>query len=104
MPIGLCVRCGKPAEHVHHIWPVKTHPESELDPVCGISVCKECHFVFSHKKGTECSLVELRGKVCFPIVFGKPMLASTEMPLPEGVLPFTFPSQDTTDLKEETQV
>jgi len=66
-----CQRCGSPAEHVHHIYPIKTHPESELDPVNGISVCKECHYSYFHKKGTECSLPALAGKTCYAIVNGE---------------------------------
>ena len=73
-----CQRCGSPAEHVHHIWPVKTHPESELDPVCGISVCKECHYTHFHKKGTMCSMNNLAKKLCFPIKFGVPVKSKRE--------------------------
>ena len=66
-----CQRCGAPAEHVHHMLPVKTHPESEIDPIVGISVCIPCHFVHFHKRGTDCATNKLASKSCFAIVNGE---------------------------------
>jgi hypothetical protein len=82
-----CVRCGHPAVHVHHIYPCKTHPLEELDPGNGISVCKFCHYVYFHQRGTICALNELAKKICFPIVFGEARRpAEKVIPLPPGVL------------------
>jgi len=66
-----CQRCGADAEHVHHIFPVKTHPESEVDPINGISVCKHCHYTYFHQKGTVCAMNKLAGKECYAIVNGE---------------------------------
>jgi len=60
---NLCQYCGGKAIDVHHIKPVKTHPHLALDPDNGISFCKECHYKFGHKTGTECSTGNLAKKV-----------------------------------------
>lgn len=38
-----CIVCGAPMKHVHHIKPVKSHPELALNPDNLISVCEDCH-------------------------------------------------------------
>jgi len=55
--------CDKPAEHAHHIHPVKTHPGLALDPDNGISLCVECH-KYIHRAGIECSYGRIAAKIC----------------------------------------
>lgn len=84
-----CVRCGDKAVHVHHIYPCKTHPLEELDPINGISVCHRCHYVHFHQRGTICALNELAKKICYPIIFGEAKRpVKIETPPPPGVLTF----------------
>jgi len=40
---------------VHHEKPQKTHPGMTLDPDNGIILCRDCHYKYGHKTGTECS-------------------------------------------------
>jgi len=44
----LCVKCGKPAEEVHHIIHLSPdniwNPEITMDPQNLVSLCKDCHF------------------------------------------------------------
>jgi len=40
---------------VHHEKSQKTHPGMSLDPDNGIILCKDCHYKYGHKTGTECS-------------------------------------------------
>lgn len=82
----LCVRCGEPAVHVHHIDPVKTHPESVVDPPNGISVCLRCHYDHFHERGSVCSLPNLAKKICYSIVNGIPRKPIEKINLPFGVL------------------
>jgi 5-methylcytosine-specific restriction enzyme A len=58
-----CQYCGEKAINAHHEKPVKTHPHLALDPDNGISCCKECHYKYGHKTGTECSTGNLSKKV-----------------------------------------
>jgi len=57
-----CVYCEQLATIAHHILPQKTHPELNLDPENGISVCKKCHYKYGHKG--ECSTGNLGKLVC----------------------------------------
>lgn len=100
-----CVRCGAPAEHVHHEHPVKTHPMEVVDPDNGICVCRKCHYYHFHKGGEICSLPNLSKKVCFSIVNGQPKRPKTKsnIILSEGVLLFTFPHQVESDLMKDSQ-
>jgi len=43
-----CNYCGKNADRVHHIYPIKTCPEFSLDIDYGLSVCHVCHDIYSH--------------------------------------------------------
>ena len=60
-----CVRCGKPAQEVHHdkrlspanIWDVK----ATLNPDNLMSLCKECHFA-EHKAEKEAGRANAKGK------------------------------------------
>jgi hypothetical protein len=57
-----CQYCGKQAEHVHHERPQKLEPFFALDPDLAWSVCKECHYKYSHKD--ECSSGNLAKVMC----------------------------------------
>jgi len=59
-----CVYCGEQAEHVHHTRPQKLEPFFALDPDYAISTCENCHFLFGHKTGTECSTGNLANRIC----------------------------------------
>jgi len=59
-----CIYCGEKAEHVHHTRPQKLEPFFSLDPDYAISVCKECHYKYGHKTGTECSTGNLANRIC----------------------------------------
>lgn len=45
-----CAACGKDKKlEVHHIKPVHTHPDLELDPLNLITLCADpCHIIFGH--------------------------------------------------------
>ena len=60
----ICEYCGKPATDVHHEKPKKTDPMLVLDPDYGHACCKECHYKYGHKTGTECSTGNLAKKIC----------------------------------------
>ncbi|MHA1701001.1 MAG: NUMOD3 domain-containing DNA-binding protein [Promethearchaeota archaeon] len=60
----ICEFCGGVATIAHHEKPVKTHPLLALDPDNGIACCKECHYKYGHKTGTECSTGALANKIC----------------------------------------
>lgn len=66
----LCQWCEiAPAEHVHHINPVKTHPMEALDPPNGLSCCMTCHYKYGHPAGDkDCSTGNLAQKVCSVII------------------------------------
>jgi len=64
---NLCIYCGQPATIAHHILPQKTHPESALDSVNGLSVCQECHFKYGHRE-PWCTTGKLSTLVCKRIV------------------------------------
>jgi hypothetical protein len=83
----LCVRCGKPAVHVHHEHAVKTHPMEVLDPDNGLSVCLRCHYDHFHERGSICSLSNLSKKVCYSVVNGIPKKPSEICKLPDGLIP-----------------
>jgi len=60
-----CEKCESTENlHVHHEKPVKTHPHLALDPDNGIVLCRECHYKYGHKTGTECSTGNLAAKIC----------------------------------------
>ena len=60
-----CQKCGsKENLHCHHIIPVKLEPLFALDLDNGIVLCKDCHYKYGHKTGTECSTGNLANKVC----------------------------------------
>ncbi len=60
-----CQMCGsKEHLHCHHIIPVKLKPMFSLDPDNGIVLCKDCHYKYGHKIGTECSTGNLANKIC----------------------------------------
>jgi len=59
-----CIYCGEKAEYVHHTRPQKLEPFFALDPDYAISVCKDCHYKYGHKSGTECSTGNLATKIC----------------------------------------
>jgi hypothetical protein len=59
---GLCEYCGEPAEHVHHIFPVKIEPFFALDPDYGVACCAKHHYKYAHKD--ECSTGNLAKIVC----------------------------------------
>ena len=60
-----CQKCGsKENLHCHHIIPVKIEPIFSLDPDNGIVLCKDCHYEYGHKIGTECSTGNLANKIC----------------------------------------
>jgi len=50
--------------HVHHEKPQKTNPMMILDPDNGIVFCGECHYIYGHRTGTECSTSNLANKKC----------------------------------------
>ena len=51
----ICQRCGKPnARTVHHVKPVKTHPDLIFDIANGITVCGKCHMAIHRKEGRLC--------------------------------------------------
>jgi len=53
---NFCEMCeSKENLQVHHEKPQKTHPGMTLDPDNGIILCKDCHYKYGHKTGTECS-------------------------------------------------
>ena len=59
-----CQMCGSKKDlHCHHIIPVKIEPMFVLDPDNGIVLCKECHYKYGHKTGTECSTGNLAKKI-----------------------------------------
>lgn len=60
----VCEYCGKKAAEVHHEKSQKTDPIFALDPDYGHACCKECHYKYGHKKGTECSTGNLAKKIC----------------------------------------
>ena len=59
-----CQYCGEQAEHVHHERPQKLEPFYSLDPDLAWSVCKKCHYIKGHTKGTKCSTGILSTVVC----------------------------------------
>jgi len=60
-----CQICGSKKDLCcHHIIPVKIEPIFALDPDNGIVLCKECHYEYGHKTGTECSTGNLAKKRC----------------------------------------
>jgi len=59
-----CVYCEEKAEHIHHTRPQKLEPFFTLDPDYGISCCRNCHYKYGHKTGTECSTGNLASKIC----------------------------------------
>ena len=60
----ICEYCDKSATDVHHEKPKKTDPMLALDTDYGHACCKECHYKYGHKKGTECSTGALARKIC----------------------------------------
>lgn len=52
-----CRYCGKEANCVHHIYPVKTCPEFSLDIDYGLSVCHTCHDTYAHRD--ECTYYKI---------------------------------------------
>jgi len=63
-----CQKCGsKENLHCHHIIPIKLEPLFALDPDNGIVLCKDCHYKYGHKTGTECSTGNLAKKLCLEI-------------------------------------
>ena len=58
----LCEYCGKPAEHIHHIYPKKLEPFFILDPYYGVACCKKCHYKYGHQD--ECSTGNLSKMIC----------------------------------------
>jgi len=53
---NFCEMCDSRIDlQVHHEKPQKTHPGMTLDPDNGIILCKDCHYKYGHKTGTECS-------------------------------------------------
>jgi len=61
----LCEYCEEKATHVHHSRPQKLEPGFSLDPDFGIACCKDCHYKYGHKTGTECSTGNLSQEVCY---------------------------------------
>jgi len=62
---NFCEKCESTENlHVHHEKPVKTHPHLALDPDNGIVLCRECHYKYGHKTGTECSTGNLTANIC----------------------------------------
>jgi len=60
-----CQKCGSKKDlHCHHIIPIKIEPIFSVDPDNGIVLCKECHYKYGHKTGTECSTGNLAVKQC----------------------------------------
>lgn len=60
----VCEYCGLKATNVHHEQTVKEQPMLSLDPDYGHAVCKDCHYKYGHKTGTECSTGNLAKKIC----------------------------------------
>jgi 5-methylcytosine-specific restriction endonuclease McrA len=40
---GMCERCGRPGDHLHHVLPKSHHPEFRDVPANHLKVCMECH-------------------------------------------------------------
>jgi len=59
-----CQYCDEKATHIHHERPQKLEPFFALDPDFAWSCCKECHYKYGHKTGTECSTGNLANKIC----------------------------------------
>ena len=59
-----CEYCGEKATHCHHIRPQKLEPFFSLDPDFGVACCKDCHYKYGHKTGTECSTGNLGKVIC----------------------------------------
>jgi hypothetical protein len=60
----ICQYCGGKATEIHHERSQKLEPFFALDPDLAWSCCKECHYKYGHKTGTECSTGNLAIKVC----------------------------------------
>jgi len=53
---NFCELCDSRIDlQAHHEKSQKTHPGMTLDPDNGIILCKDCHYKYGHKTGTECS-------------------------------------------------
>jgi len=63
---NICQYCGEEGNTVHHTRPVKLEPFLALDAVYAITVCKDCHIKYGHKKGTICSTGNLAAQTCNP--------------------------------------
>ena len=60
-----CEFCGEKNDLIaHHEIPIKINPNFALDPENGIVLCKKCHNIYGHKKGTECSTGNLATRIC----------------------------------------
>jgi len=59
-----CQYCENKATIVHHERAQKLEPFFALDPDFAWSCCKECHYKYGHKTGTECSTGNLAAKLC----------------------------------------
>ena len=57
----LCEGCGMPAQQVHHIKPLHTHPELAFDDDNLSPVCTSCHSLIEN--GHDVELMRGRGEV-----------------------------------------
>ena len=58
----ICVYCGREADRVHHIFPIKNCPEFSLDIDYGLSVCFDCHNIYAHKDDCSYNNIAYRRK------------------------------------------
>jgi hypothetical protein len=40
---GMCVRCRRPGDHCHHVYPKQSYPELRHEPRNGCFLCWKCH-------------------------------------------------------------
>jgi len=59
-----CQYCENKATIVHHERVQKLEPFFALDPDLAWSCCRDCHYKYGHKTGTECSTGNLSKKIC----------------------------------------